>query len=167
MPLFLLAQQKQYSSIGSPILLIGKFLWSLIFFRDILSISHAWKDQFSHILLRTEDKISVSLYCSLYTKTRPMLLAEWYRACFLDLRADGTEWLAPVHLTSFPTKQVTHIQSVYWKLFLTYTGTLNCAQLPPGGVLVGIDRRGVNNLTIWTGSCQSLGPLCGTTVAVF
>lgn len=63
----------------------------------------------SHILQRTEDRISISLYYFLYTKTKPMLLVEWCRACFLDLRVDGTTWHASVPLTSFPAKQVTHI----------------------------------------------------------
>lgn len=148
-------------------LLTGKFLWSLIIFRGILRISHACKKVFSCILQRTEDRISMSLYYFLYTKTKPMLLVEWCRACFLDLRVEDTAWLTSTHLTSFPVKQVSHIQSVYWELFLTYIVTLKCAQLLPEGMLVGIDQRCVNNLTIWTIACRGLGLLCGTTMAVF
>lgn len=68
-----------------------------------------------------------------------MLLVEWCRSCFLDLKADVIARLTSIYLTYFLVKQVSHIQSVYLELLLTHMVTLNYAQLPPAGMRVGMD----------------------------
>lgn len=74
-----------------PYIFDWQFLWSLIFSRDI---------RISHILLRSEFMIFILLYYFLYKKTKTVLSGKWFRAWFLDLRADGT-WISSMHVTPF------------------------------------------------------------------